>query len=348
MRDTRGPVWKLLTAIGMVLALLVLIPLFVAALILALPFVVILSGYSRYRLATNGRPIRWLKLKLGWGLGVRELARRLEMPADELRRFQPVYRVARIPKRSGGQRTLFIPDAATRALQRRLLRRVLRRLKAHPAACGFEAGRSIVDNARPHVGQAVVIRLDVVDFFPSTTAARVERYFRAIGWNRAAAELLVRLTTHEGGLPQGAPTSPRLSNLVNYFLDVKLDRHAQRRRGAYTRYADDITISFPRDHGRRARGTVQYVRRLLKAHGYQLHRDKKLSIRRRHQRQQVTGLVVNETVQLPRATRRRLRAVLHHHETGRPATMTLEQLQGWAALQAMILRQRDGNPDEAS
>src|SRR5262249_33968570 len=155
---------------------------------------------------------------------------------------------------------LLIPEARLKALQRTILHRLLRRLRAHPAAMGFERGQSIVHNAALHVGRKVVIKLDLVDFFPSTRAGRIERYFRRVGWNGEAAALLTRLCTHEGGLPQGAPTSPRLSNLVNWLLDSRIDRFVRRRKGSYTRYADDITISFPKDYPRRVRGAIQRVR----------------------------------------------------------------------------------------
>jgi len=189
----------------------------------------------------------------------------------------------------------------------------------------------------------VVIRIDLIDFFPSTTASRVEAYFRRIGWNAEAAELLTRLTTHEGGLPQGAPTSPRLSNLVNFYLDVQLTRLAARYRGVYTRYADDLTYSFPRDYPRRMRGIDQKTRRILKHRGYQIN-YKKLRILRRHQRQTVTGLVVNDHPQLPRRTRRWLRSVRHHVRTGRPITLTEEQLLGWTAFELMTLRAQTRPP----
>ncbi len=255
-----------------------------------------------------------------------------------MRAFAPNYHIQQIPKRSGGVRVLHVPDEATRRLQRRILRRVLGRLRAHPAAIGFERGKSIVDNARPHVDQAVVIKFDVVDFFPSTTIKWVERYFRRIGWNREAAAILARLTTWEGALPQGAPTSPRLSNLVNYRLDAVLAQFAEWRKGRYTRYADDLTFSFPKDYPRHIRGVVQFVRRELRAHGYTLH-ARKTRILRRHQRQMVTGLVVNGGVRLPRRLRRRLRSARHRLHTGRTPTWTPEQLHGWSSLEHMIRTQ---------
>jgi RNA-directed DNA polymerase len=314
-----------------------------AVIIAASPIWVPIWAFLKIRRITGGHPLYWLRAKLGWGRSVAQLARLLDHTPDELAQFEPAYVEAYIRKRRGGTRRLLVPDEATKALQRILLHRVFARLKAHPAAMGFEAGRSIVDNALPHVGRAVVIQMDVQDFFPATTAKRVEAYFRRIGWNRQAAALLTRLTTHEGGLPQGAPTSPRLSNLVNYGIDERLARFAKRRKGQFTRYADDITFSFPKDYPKRVRGVIQKTKRILKAHGYILHERQKLHIRRRHQRQIVTGLVVNERVNLPRRQRRRLRAAMHRHRTGGNPTWTLQQLQGWAALLGMIDRRRQGD-----
>jgi RNA-directed DNA polymerase len=224
-------------------------------------------AYVSYRRLTNNRPWQWLRTKLGWGHDKKELARRLGMNQDELECLEPSYRERFIAKRRGGQRRLLVPDQTLMAVQRRILRRLLRRLRAHPAAIGFEIGKSVVHNAAPHVGRRVVIKLDLVDFFPSTRADRVEAYFRRVGWNAPAAALLTRLCTFDGALPQGAPTSPRLSNLINFAFDARLDRFVRRRKGIHTRYADDLTISFPRDYPRRVRGTVQYVRRLALTFG---------------------------------------------------------------------------------
>ena len=153
------------------------------------------------------------------------------------------------------------------------------------------------------------------------------------------AELVRRmLVTLKGGLPQGAPTSPRLSNLVNFGLDVRLERMAEYRDACYTRYADDITFSHERDGSVCPRGTIDLARQILRVHGYTAHGRAKTSIRRRHQRQDVTGLVVNDGVRLPRKLRRRLRAIRHHIATGRPATLTEEQLRGWDAFESMVER----------
>jgi len=185
----------------------------------------------------------------------------------------------------------------------------------------------------------VVVRLDLKDFFPSTSRERVRQYFRCIGWNRPAAAILTRLCIHRDGLPQGAPTSPRLSNLVNFRLDRRLAGMARKLGIAYTRYADDITLSFPTDDRRLIHYMIRFVQRVVRQEGYHVHGREKLRIRRRHQQQCVTGLVVNEGIGLPRKTRRWLRAVDHHLQTGRPATLTPGQRAGWDALQIMITEQ---------
>src|SRR5205085_8948548 len=102
------------------------------------------------------------------------------------------------------------------------------------------------------------------DFFPSTAAGRVHRYFRTIGWNRPAARLLTRLCTHHDGLPQGAPTSPRLSNLLNYRLDCRLTAMARKLGAGYSRYADDITLSFPTDERKKIHYLIRFVRRVVR------------------------------------------------------------------------------------
>ncbi len=275
----------------------------------------------------------------GMGADVTELARRLGVSEQELSACEPRYRTFTIPKRSGGQRTICAPEDGLKVMQRRVLRRVLGRLRCHPCATGFERGHSIVTNALPHTGRAVVVRLDLRDFFGSTTARRVEHYFRAIGWNARAAALLTRLCTWDGCLPQGAPTSPRLSNLLNWRMDARLAAGAEKYGTSYSRYADDITFSADAENAPRVRDLVRLTKAVASEYGYRLHFAKKLRISRRHQRQVVTGLVVNDRPNLPRSVRRRLRAAEHHLRTGRPATLTPAQLAGWDALRSMIAAQ---------
>ena len=275
-------------------------------------------------------------------LGTGELSRRLGTSAEQLAALPIVYHQFQVPKRSGGMRTISAPDKPLKQTQRLILRKLLGKLKAHPSATGFERGYSIVSNALPHVAQEVVVRLDLKDFFASTKSARADNFFRKIGWNAEAAALLTRLCTYDGALPQGAPTSPRLSNLLNHHLDARLSALAQPLGMAYSRYADDMTFSGPAAIKKMGRPNtvIEFAKRIVKEEGYVLHTAKKLRIARQHDRQLVTGLVVNQKVNLPRKKRRWLRAVEHHIKTGKPATLTPQQLAGWRSLQSMIAAQR--------
>ena len=111
--------------------------------------------------------------------------------------------------------------------------------------------------------------------------------------------------------------------------------------GDARRYADAV-----QDAGGKVRALIRVVGRIVGEEGYRLHKRKKMSIRRRHQQQRVTGLVVNERINLPRDTRRRLRAIEHRLAAGRKATLTEEQVRGWRALLAMVRRQ--AGPQEVS
>lgn len=289
------------------------------------------------------------------GRGVDQLARRLGVSVAELQTVTPEYHQFTINKRSGGLRTITAPSPIFKAFQRRLLQRLFKRLPIHPAAMGFCKGRSIADHALLHAMRPVVVKMDIRDFFPSTSAERVNVYFRRFGWNEEATQWLTNWTTYEGGLPQGAPTSPLLSNAVNYHLDSRLSgmvrmlgSYIQNPKtlefveggfdasGFYSRYADDLTISFEKNIERVANQAIYLTKEIVEDEGYKLHTKKKLRIMRNHDRQMVTGLVINEGVRLPRETRRWLRAVRHRESMGRQSTLTAQQLAGWTALENMV------------
>jgi RNA-directed DNA polymerase len=289
--------------------------------------------------------MRWLRQFFGsvggpeprGTIGADVLAARLDMTVAQLSAFGPRYREFDVPKRGGGRRRIAAPDRGTRELQRLIERRVLPLRSSHAAAFGFVRGRSMVDHARRHSGKAVVLRMDLKDFFGATTAERVRWYFRWV-WDDAAADLLISLTTYRGSLPQGAPTSPTLSNLVNRRLDARIAAFASRHGVTYTRYADDITFSLDADDARLVRTLIRFTKKVVGESGYQLHHRRKLHVRRRHQRQLVGGLVVNGVPRLPRERRRWLRAVEHRFATGSSPTITEQQLQGWRAYRAMVDR----------
>jgi len=271
-------------------------------------------------------------------LTVEQLADRLGLSVADLNSTPVAYRKFQIPKRGGGWREISAPEPLLRDVQRRIVGRLLNRIDGHPAALGFERGRSTVQNAAQHAGRPVIVRMDVRDFFRSTGANRIDGFFAALGWDRQATTLLLRLTTHDGALPQGAPTSPRLSNLVNRRLDERLTSFASRVAARYTRYADDITFSFDRDDTATIHSTIRMVKSALADDGYVLHERRKLHIRRPYERQLVSGLVVNVRPRLARDTRRWLRAVEHHSAAGRQTSLSPAALAGWRAYRSMVER----------
>jgi retron-type reverse transcriptase len=271
----------------------------------------------------------------------------LSLSEPELRRLveaaPALYRVFPLRGAAGKKRWIEAPHPQLKRIQRRVLRRLLYRLQPHPAAHGFVPGRSIVSNARPHVGRRWVLTLDLKDFFPTTREEAVREALRPLRGLRAAErEAVLRLVLRRGALPQGAPTSPHLANLAFRPLDQELERLARSNDLDYTRYADDLTFSgeaLPR-------GLVSEAARLLRGRGYRLapHKTRRMG---RHVRQRVTGLVINEGVRLPRELRRWLRAVQHDVELhGREAALqrcgdaSSARLAGYLALLRMIEPQR--------
>lgn len=154
------------------------------------------------------------------------------------------YRTYTIRKRSGGERLIEAPYPSLKMVQRWILDNILTPTAViHPSSVGFARGKTIVDNARPHLGADVLLKMDIKDFFPSITEASVKRYFMALGYDVCLSGTLGYLCCKDGRLPQGAPTSPLLSNAIYRGMDMDLDRLAYQEDLRYTRYADDLTFS---------------------------------------------------------------------------------------------------------
>jgi RNA-directed DNA polymerase len=237
-----------------------------------------------------------------------------------------------VPKRTGGVRTLSAPHRKLAAAQEWTLRSILDRLPVAPPAHGFVAGRSILTNARLHARRAVVVNLDLEAFFPSIALPRVRSVFQRLGYSPAVATILAllctecprRLVTYDGkpyhvaigprGLPQGACTSPALSNQVARRLDRRLAGLAAKLGLTYTRYADDLTFSGDAALNDRVGYLMARVRHLAEAEGFAVN-EKKSRVLRRNAAQSVTGLVVNDRPGVPRSEVRRVRAILHRAKT---------------------------------
>lgn len=273
------------------------------------------------------------------GKTFKELSERLQIPEDKLKSVNIAYTKLTVSKRDGSKRHLSAPEPELCKFQKCINKRLLSKLRVHFCIKGFCKGESIVTNAIAHVNKAVVIKLDIENFFNDTIAKRVRKYFKGIGWNNEVADYLTRLCTHDGGLPQGAPTSPTLSNIVNYQMDARLFAMAQAKNFVYTRYADDMTFSSNVDCSKKVRLLIKSAYSIFGDFSYSPNFSKQF-VARQHVRQSVTGLVVNEKVQLPRETRRWLRAIEHSFKKNGCASISKKEFQGWQALQRMIKMQR--------
>jgi RNA-directed DNA polymerase len=268
-----------------------------------------------------------------------------------------------VPKKTGGQRHISAPKPQLKAAQAWVQREILSKLPVTPFAHGFVSQRSSVTNAQLHCGQCVVINLDLKDFFPSITFVRVRELIVAFGYSRAVATLIALLCTEpprvagsiagdvhkktlhvaigERALPQGAASSPALTNLLCRSLDRRLAGIANKLGFTYSRYADDLTFSGA-DRSLAGR-MIAAARRILSAEGFRENTDK-THVMGQGARQSVTGIVVNHaTPRLARETRRQLRAMLHNAAKNGLDAANLKRhpqfanyLRGWTAYAAMV------------
>ena len=160
-----------------------------------------------------------------------------------LRDTSSYYTHFQLGKRSGGYRTISAPKVALLNIQKTIYKRILLSVNVHPACTGFCRNISITHNAKAHLGKKQVLKVDLADFFGSIKKDRIISTFEKIGYPSNISKVLAELCVLKGKLPQGAATSPTLSNIVAYDMDVKLASLASMNNLVYTRYADDLTFS---------------------------------------------------------------------------------------------------------
>ncbi|MFO0759432.1 MAG: reverse transcriptase family protein [Byssovorax sp.] len=244
----------------------------------------------------------------------------------------PHYAYFEVPKRSGGKRLLAAPQPRLAAAQAWVLHTILDKLPTEAEAHGFIKGRSTVTCAGPHVGRDLVVNLDLSDFFPTVGFGRVRGMFRKLGYSASVATLLALLSTESPrveveldgvrtwvavgprALPQGACTSPAISNQIAKKLDRRLAGMSGKYGFAYTRYADDLTFSTPPGKREGLAMFLARVRHIVEEEGFAIN-PKKGRVQRAAGRQTVTGIVVNRKPAVPREEVRKLRAILHHART---------------------------------
>ena len=295
-------------------------------------------GWQLPIIESAGDLAAWLSVDIGyleWFADLKELG-------NKLRRSKlQHYHYTILPKRSGGVRLIESPKSRLKELQRRILNSILDPIPTHPAVHGFVKGRSIVTFASPHVGKKVLLRLDLQNFFPTFPAARVEAFFRTLGYPETVADLLGGICTNavpralwrqrppefdppkidpsewiearalyaRPHLPQGAPTSPAIANRIAYRLDCRLHGLAKSAGAVYTRYADDLAFSGGEEFDRAAGRFSTHVAAIALEEGFGVNHCK-TRILRQGVCQHLAGIVVNRQLNLPRRDLERLEAIL--------------------------------------
>jgi retron-type reverse transcriptase len=252
------------------------------------------------------------------------------------------YRRFKIPKRGGGEREISAPRWPLLKLQQRLRPLLDDLYRPRPVVHGFVKARSIITHARVHVGSRWILNIDLKDFFDSVHFGRINGRLQANPYNltTAVAHTIANAACFSGKLPQGGALSPVLSNMVADRLDGELSRLSRKYRCRYTRYADDITIStnsqsFPRRLAyfqnvgeKRTLVIGEELEAIIKSNVFELN-TKKSRLNGRSDRQEVTGLIVNSKLNVPRTFIRQVRAMLHAWEKHGLAAAQMEHLTKW-------------------
>lgn len=232
------------------------------------------------------------------------------------------YRTFEIPKRNGGTRMITAPDMRLKAIQRQLADKLIEIYPGRREVHGFAKGKNTYSNARLHLHRRWIVNIDLEDFFPSIHFGRVKGMFQAkpFSFNETLSRELANLCCCDHHLPQGAPTSPVISNLICWRLDNQLHALAKEAKCTYTRYADDITFSTNLREFPTQLGTIDGEKRIhlseiligiIESNRFKIN-ENKVRYACRNNRQEVTGLIVNgKSPNVRRAYVRKVRAMLH-------------------------------------
>lgn len=287
------------------------------------------------KIETEGELAAWLGVsvnELEWFADLKRLNARIGNGDGRISHYH--YRA--LKKNNGNIRLIESPKKRLKELQRVILRELVDLVPSHSATHGFVKGRSIKSFAAPHVGRRVVLRMDLKDFFPSISGARVQALFRTAGYPERVADLLGGICTNAAPrrmwktlgkgldvlavaearalyawphLPQGAPTSPALANLCAYRVDCRLSGLAEAAGAGYTRYADDLAFSGDNGFERCVTRFAIHAAAILLEEGFAVN-HRKTRVMRQGVRQYLAGVVLNEHINVVRADFDRLKAIL--------------------------------------
>ena len=213
-----------------------------------------------------------------------------------------------IPKRNGGFREISAPYPVLLSAQRWIYENILIKQPLHENCKGFVKATSIVDNARPHLSKKHLLKMDIKDFFPSIKINRVMSVFRVLGYTKKISYYLAAICCLDGVLPQGATTSPYLSNIIAKRLDYRLNGLAKKFNLIYTRYADDFTFSGEII----SLGILNYIESIVSDEGFEINKSKSKLIGEKGQKI-VTGISISSgKLTIPKKAKREVRKNIHY------------------------------------
>ena len=217
------------------------------------------------------------------------------------------YRRYKIPKKNGKLRSISEPLPSLMEIQKWILSEILYKCKVSKYAKAYVKRRSLKANAVFHKKKSVVLTIDITDFFGSINQQKVCELFISMDYNYEVSTMLSMICTLNNKLPQGAPSSPCISNLITKEMDNEISKFCIERKINFTRYSDDLTFSGDKGLG----GIIPYIERILNNYNFEINKDK-LRTRSKHQSQEVTGIIVNEKLQAPKNIRRNFRQAVHY------------------------------------
>ena len=218
------------------------------------------------------------------------------------------YHKTEIPKKNGGTRILSVPSEELRAVQRKIADVILYNEPVSVHATAYRYGSSTVFNASPHVNKDIVLNLDILHFFDSILFSEVkDKVFPAEKYSEQIRTLLSILCYYKDSLPQGAPSSPAITNIIMRDFDDTVGKWCKTRNIAYTRYCDDMTFSGNFD----VKEVIGFIKTQLRKNGFLLN-TAKTRVSRNNKRQSVTGIVVNEKLSIPAEYKRKLRQEIYY------------------------------------
>lgn len=227
------------------------------------------------------------------------------------------------PKKDGGVREFDKPNKILKKIQRIIYAAFLKHRSLSPYYHGYVKKRSSITNAKVHVGQKIILKTDISDFFPTINKKMVLSVFYRIGFNTELAGILTQLTTFDDYLPQGAPTSPALANIVLRPVVRKIEKWCRRNHLRLSVYADDITIS-GRDITAKHKSRL---RKIVAGFGFSIKEGKTNIFDARKERVKITGVIVSKKLSIGKDEMRKLRAVVHNCVAKGPSTQTGEDVQ---------------------